>query len=99
MRIRAEQIDIIRNVVREEAGPDALVRLFGSRLHDDRRGGDLDLLVELDQPVANPAWLSARISARLSHAMDGRKVDVLLSAPNLQRSAIHAIAEREGRKL
>lgn len=99
MRLRAEQIEIIRDVVREEAGSGARVRLFGSRLHDDRRGGDVDLLVELDEPVANPAWLSARISARLSRAMHGRKVDVVLSAPNLQRSAVHAIAEREGRKL
>ena len=99
MRLSAEQITRIREVVHQEAGPDARVRLFGSRLNDERRGGDVDLLVELDRPVANPAWLAARISARLTRYMRGREVDVLLSAPNLLRGTVHAVAEQEGRLL
>lgn len=39
MRLSAEQIARIREVVHQEAGPDACVRLFGSRLNDQRRGG------------------------------------------------------------
>ena len=99
MRLAAEQIACIREVVRQEAGPDARVRVFGSRLDDARRGGDVDLLVELDRAVTNPAWLAARISARVTRAMHGREVDVVVSAPNLARSAVHAVAEREGRLL
>jgi len=99
MRLSAEQITRIREVVHQEAGPDARVRLFGSRLNDERRGGDVDLLVELDCPVANPAWLAARISGRLARYMRGREVDVLLSAPNLLRGNVHAAAEHEGRLL
>jgi len=57
----------------------------------------VDLLVELDRVVANPAWLlAARISGRLTRHMHGREVDVLLSAPNLLRCALHAVAEQEG---
>ena len=99
MRLSAQQIARIREVVHQEAGPDARVRLFGSRLNDERRGGDVDLLVELDRPVANPAWLAARISGRMTRYMLGREVDVLLSAPNLLRGAIHAVAEQEGHLL
>lgn len=99
MRLSTDQIAHIREVVRQEAGPAARVRLFGSRLDDTRRGGDVDLLVELDCPVSNPAWLAARISARLTRALQGREVDVVLSAPNLARSPLHAVAEREGQLL
>ncbi len=99
MRLSAEQITRIRDVVRQEAGPDARVRVFGSRLNDELRGGDVDLLVELDRPVLNPAWLAARISGRLTRYMRGREVDIVLSAPNLLRGAVHIAAEQEGQLL
>jgi len=90
---------MIRDTVAELAGPDAQVRLFGSRLRDELRGGDVDLLVEMPKPAKEPAMLSARIAGRVSRAMHGRNVDVVLSAPNLQTSAIHEIARREGQLL
>lgn len=46
MRISEEQFGIIRNEVMRQMGSDARVRLFGSRVDDNRRGGDNDLLVE-----------------------------------------------------
>lgn len=96
MRLTSEQIDTIRRVVREEVGHDVGVRLFGSRLDDDARGGDVDLLVQSSRPIDGPALCSARISARLIRAFRGRRVDVVLSAPNLKRLPIHEIAEEEG---
>ncbi|MCS4503435.1 hypothetical protein KBTX_02679 [wastewater metagenome] len=99
LRLSDDTAALIRRVVREEAEPNARVFLFGSRLRDDRRGGDIDLLVEIDTPVENPAWLAAGISGRLTRLTGGREVDVVLSAPNLQRSTIHARAAKEGRQL
>lgn len=96
MRLKPEQIKAIRAIVQEQAGPDATVRLFGSRLNDAARGGDVDLLVELRQPVAEPATLAARIAGRISRALDGRKVDVVLAAPNIMSLPIHDVARREG---
>ena len=55
----------LKKAVREIAGDRALVRLFGSRVDDTRRGGDIDLLVELAEPLdraENPAWMTARRS-------------------------------------
>jgi len=64
---------------------------------DDRaRGGDVDILVELPSPVQDPAPLAARIAGRISRAMGGRKVDVVLSAPNLRNLPVHDVARREG---
>ncbi|MDZ7804377.1 nucleotidyltransferase domain-containing protein [Thiohalophilus sp.] len=96
MRLSDKQIAAIRKIVAEEAGAEAKIRLFGSRLHDELRGGDLDLLVSVDTSVSNPAWLAARLEALISRAMDGRSVDVVLEAPNLRHDTIHKIAREEG---
>jgi hypothetical protein len=52
--------------------------------------------VEIPSSVDRPAALAARLSARISRAMDGRSVDVVLLAPNLRRLPIHDLALREG---
>ncbi|BDQ02002.1 MAG: hypothetical protein KatS3mg036_0920 [Ignavibacterium sp.] len=44
MRLSKAEIEILREALRE-IDPDAKLYLFGSRLFDDRRGGDIDLLV------------------------------------------------------
>ena len=99
MRLSIEQIAAIRREVSLTAGDSARVWLFGSRVRDDARGGDIDLLLELDESVAEPAQLSARLAARVSRCVYGRKVDVLVQAPNLLRLPIHAIARAEGVRL
>ena len=99
MRLTTEQIQSIRDLVRLMAGDQARVRVFGSRLDDTAHGGDLDLMLELPQSVDNPALMAAKMSALVSRAMHGRKVDVLLSAPNLIRLPIHEIAFKEGQLL
>jgi predicted nucleotidyltransferase len=42
MRLSDDQARAIVTATRELAGPRARVRLFGSRLRDDARGGDVD---------------------------------------------------------
>lgn len=96
MRLTTEQQRLIRAATREVFGPGATVRLFGSRLDDEARGGDIDLLVELSEPVNNPALSAAKLATKVSRAIHGRQVDVLVSAPNLRRLPIHEVAAREG---
>ncbi len=76
--------------------PRVLRRPLGSRVDDRKLGGDVDLLVESDSPIDNPAFLAAQLSARLQRKMHGRKVDVFLLAPNLRPLLIHDIALGEG---
>jgi predicted nucleotidyltransferase len=99
MRLNEQQKQKICELTRQMAGESASVRVFGSRLDDTARGGDLDLLLELSEPVENPALLSARMSARVSRIMHGRSVDVIISAPNLKRLSIHDVALKEGQLL
>ncbi len=96
MRLAASHIDIIHSTARQLLGDDVQVTLFGSRTDDHRKGGDIDLLVEVPQAIDEPAVISARLASRISRAMGGRQVDVVLAAPNLQPQAIHQIARQTG---
>jgi len=96
MRLTESQVQMIKQVVAMLAGESAQVILFGSRVDDDKKGGDVDLLVTLWDEVDHPAELSAKISARLMRFFQGRKVDVLLSAPNLKTLPIHSVAKHKG---
>jgi len=59
MRLTPGQIHRIRRIARRLAGEQARLRVFGSRLDDSARGGDLDLLLELSERVANLALVAA----------------------------------------
>jgi predicted nucleotidyltransferase len=96
MRLTPDQVATIKRLSAEQFGQSACARLFGSRLRDDARGGDVDLMVEAVSAIDRPAWQGALLAARVSRAMYGRKVDVVLSAPNLRELPIHAVARREG---
>ena len=99
MRLTEHQAQLIAQLAHEMAGKQARVQVFGSRLDDEARGGDLDLMLELPEPADNPKLLVARFSARVTRLMQGRKVDVVLAAPNLMRLPIHEVAFREGKIL
>ncbi len=46
MRLTAEESAAIKSAAAQAFGSGAVVRLFGSRVHDHLRGGDIDLRVE-----------------------------------------------------
>lgn len=96
MRLTDDQTQAIKQLAQQIAGEHLHVRDFGSRLDDSARSGDLDLMLELPEPADTPALMAARFSARVSRRMLGRKVDVLIAAPNLMRLPIHDIASKEG---
>lgn len=96
MRISQDQHEVIKKITSELVGDDVLVTLFGSRVDDKLRGGDVDLLIDVAHDVDNPAWLVSQLSAKISRFMGGRSVDVVVSAPNLMKQAIHEQARRSG---
>jgi predicted nucleotidyltransferase len=99
VRLTPDQVAAIRRSAALIAGDAARVWLFGSRTRDDAQGGDVDLLLDLDTAVDEPAALAARLATQVSRHMYGRKVDVLIKAPNLQTLPIHTVALTEGIRL
>ena len=96
MRISTQQQQIIKQVVHQLTQENTQITLFGSRVDDSKRGGDIDLLLTLPNNIEHPAQLSAKISVQLMRAFQGRKVDILLAAPNLKEYPIHHIARQQG---
>jgi len=99
MRLTPDQIHAIQSTVQTVLGEGAQVTLFGSRVDDKLKGGDVDLMVEVGQAIDEPAIIAARLSSQVSRSMHGRKVDVVLKAPNLMEQPIHRIARQEGIRL
>lgn len=99
VRLTTEQAEVVKRLTSEQFGASARVSVFGSRLDDHVKGGDVDLLVEVPVAVGQPALKAARLAARASRALNQRKVDVLLAAPNLASLPIHRIAREHGRPL
>lgn len=99
MRLAPDHVDLIRKSTQAVFGDRASVTLFGSRVDAQARGGDVDLLVTVPDPVEQPALLSARLASQISRALGGRRVDVVLKAPNLRSQPIHQIAEQSGIEL
>ncbi|WP_218563921.1 nucleotidyltransferase domain-containing protein [Marinospirillum perlucidum] len=99
MRLTPQQATSIQHLCAEIFGQEVSVKVFGSRLDDQLKGGDLDLLVKSLKPIPEPARKSALLSTRVSRLLQGRKVDVLLIAPNLKYLPIHRIAEEQGELL
>ncbi|MDP3517086.1 MAG: nucleotidyltransferase domain-containing protein [Pseudohongiella sp.] len=96
MRLTTAQQQAIKTESRAIFGDDAQVILFGSRTDDAARGGDVDVMIKTSSPVEQPSLKIARLSARVSRLMGGRKVDVILQSEGLARLQVHEIAERTG---
>ena len=95
MRLTAEEIAGIRAAAAQVFGPQAVVRLFGSRVDDCKKGGDIDLLVEV--PPGRTTFLDeCALLFALEERLGERKIDVLLVEPDRPRAAIERIAYRDG---
>ncbi|WP_346014459.1 nucleotidyltransferase family protein [Rubrivivax gelatinosus] len=77
-------------------GPQARVRLFGSRIDDSRRGGDIDLLVEVPAPLPDRLRRELELGARLELLLGGRRIDLLLLDPATPRQPVHEAALAQG---
>ena len=92
MRLTTQQIDSIILTTRSIAGQHAKVWLYGSRLDDARRGGDIDLLIE-SAPAAG-LIARAQIKNRIEQILQ-LPVDVLATCTGKQDSPFVAIARAQ----
>jgi predicted nucleotidyltransferase len=96
MRLDDKTREIIKSEVASQLGAEAVVRLFGSRVDDTQRGGDIDLLIESGRPLASRIQTECRLAARLFIKLGGRRVDVLIKDPLKPRQPIYEQAISQG---
>ena len=94
MRLTPEQTRIIKAAVARELEPDARIWLFGSRVDDHRRGGDIDLYVETRHA---DLLRELRCKVAIEEAVD-LHVDLVIAQPGDDRP-ISRIARSEGIRL
>ncbi len=96
MRLSTTQTRLILHCIHQQFGADASVMLFGSRLDDTARGGDVDLLVE----SATRATLHQRalVTMRLENALE-LPVDIVTLQRGTPGSAFARIARSRARPL
>ena len=106
MRLDKDLVPQLVAEMRQVYGPEAEVWLFGSRVDDKARGGDIDLYVETaDDTNRLDRYLQVR--QRLFRLFGDRKIDLLVRFRNgslcesRQRPAspIERIARKTGQKL
>lgn len=98
MRLSQQEKDAIITSAKEAFGPQVEVWLFGSRVDDNAKGGDIDLYIEvpaIDSPVMRKITFKLRLEDRIGE----RKVDVVLHQRCNEELPIHQIAKAEGVKL
>jgi uncharacterized protein len=94
MRLTPAQIDTIKSTAQAVLGEGVQVTLFGSRVDDMAKGGDVDLYVETTQP---DLMKKIRCKVSLQDQLD-MPVDLIVK-PYGDRSPIALIAKQEGIRL
>lgn len=98
MRLQPEQVKTIKETAKRLVGPSSREWLFGSRVNDVLRGGDIDLLVETDEIVPNRVKTLSlcKIEGALVMALGDRKLDVLLKDARTPDVPVFEVARRQG---
>ena len=93
MRLEKEEIQIIKSNILNSI-KDANIILFGSRVDDTKKGGDIDIFVQTNQKVN----LSDELNILTGIEIDGieRKVDLIIQTPYKQIQPIFQTALKEG---
>lgn len=79
MRLTNEEIHHIKDYVAEVFGREARVYLFGSRVDDTKKGGDIDLFIEADDKT-NPLEKASQLWSKLQFALGEQKIDIIMAS-------------------
>ena len=96
MRLTTKQRTAIREEVTRIFGQNARVRLFGSRVDDEARGGDIDLHIESIGDAADLLDQELRLNAHLLRRLGERRIDIVVHDGRSPLRAIDVQAQQTG---
>ena len=98
MRLTPNERQALKDAAQTCCDAQAVVRLFGSRLDDRRKGGDID--VHIATNLTDPAQIArahSRFLAQIYASMGEQKIDVLIDYPPKQQELpVYRIAREQG---
>lgn len=94
MRLTPSQITAIRTSAHEVFGQGVEVWLFGSRVDDSRRGGDIDLLIRpVECKAATMLLGKIQFLGALEQRLGERKIDVIIETTGDTRPIVRVAHE------
>ena len=91
MRLSSFEINTIKSSAKKYFGDDVQVLLFGSRVDDNKRGGDIDLYII--SPITNNIYQQKiKFLVELQSLLGEQKIDVLIASDNsrlIEQSALN----------
>ena len=94
MRLKKEYIDYIKRIAKDLFGEDTKVYLFGSRIDERKKGGDIDIYVETNLKT-NIFEKKIELLKCLHDKMGEQKIDVVINN-NTTHKYIYEVAKHEG---
>lgn len=93
MRINSNDIKAIKEVAKAIFGETATIRLFGSRTDDQKKGGDIDLLIQCNQMISRMEIYPLKIKflMQLKKIIGDQKIDVLIDDGKQHNSIIQQV--------
>jgi predicted nucleotidyltransferase len=73
------------------------VYLFGSRVYDDKKGGDIDLFIESDENI--DIKIQMQFLKEIYKNVTQRKIDLVIKQPLSKEQSIFNTAKKEGIRL
>lgn len=97
MRLNINEINEIKAVAQSVFGANALVTLFGSRIDDNKKGGDIDLLIKCNKTISRDELYQLKINflIQLKKRIGDQKIDVLIDGGQKNNTIFKAV-ENEG---
>lgn len=98
MRLTPQQIHSIKHVALEVLGSAAQVYLFGSRVDDQRRGGDIDLYVtETNLSLEDQLDAKLKFLVKIKQQLGEQRIDLVFApTPGQAVLPIHRMAQQSG---
>lgn len=98
MRLTSRQIEDLKHIAAEVFGPRARISLFGSRIDDQRRGGDIDLYVSGTQlSLEEQLDAKLRFLVKAKQQLGDQRIDLVFAPAGGQAVLpIHRMAEETG---
>lgn len=97
MRITDQQRSILKGTLLKYFGRSSLLQLFGSRVDDVARGGDIDIYIEPEITQADEV-VEAKLCAlvELHKLLGDQKIDLVINRKVGKRLPIYDIAKQSG---
>ena len=98
MRLSKSEIKIIKSVASEVWGTKTMIYLFGSRTDDSKKGGDIDLFVDLEteQEPKKIMLQKAEFLGKLDILLGEQKIDLLVRTHYNNHLSIIKTAQLKG---